>query len=139
MIEQTLSIIKPTAVRDHHIGEIIARFEKADLKIAAMKMKQLSRQEAEEFYAIHREKPFYNELVDMMISGPVVVQVLQGENAIEKNRKVMGATDPQKAEEGTIRKDYGISIGENAVHGSDAPDTAQTEIAFFFKESEICS
>ena len=139
MIEQTLSIIKPTAVKHNHIGDIIARFEKAGLKIAAMKMKQLSRQEAEEFYAIHREKPFYNELVDMMISGPVVIQILQGENAIEKNRKVMGATDPQKAEEGTIRKDYGISIGENAVHGSDAPETAQTEIAFFFNENEICS
>lgn len=136
--ERTLSIIKPDAVSKNHIGNIIQRFEKAGLHIAAARMLHLSRAQAEEFYAIHKGRPFYNDLVSFMITGPVLVMVLEGENAIAKNRDIMGATDPKKAAPGTIRADLAHSIDENAVHGSDAPETAQTEIAFFFKPSEIC-
>jgi len=138
-IERTLSIIKPSAVRDNHIGAILAKFEAAGLKIVAARMTQLSRAQAEAFYGVHRDKPFFGELVDFMISGPVMVQVLEGENAIQRNRDVMGATNPANAAPGTIRAEFAKSITENAVHGSDAPDTAATEIAFFFPASEICS
>lgn len=132
-IENTLSIIKPDAVAKNVIGEIYAKFEQAGLKIVAAKMLQLTKQQAQEFYAVHKERPFYDELVEFMISGPVMVQVLRGENAIAKNREVMGATNPQEAAPGTIRADFANSIQENAVHGSDAPETAKQEIAFFFK------
>ena len=131
-VERTLSIIKPDAVAKNVIGEILARFEKAGLRIIAARMIHLSRQEAEGFYAVHRARPFFKDLVDFMISGPVMVQALEGENAILKNRDLMGATDPKKAEKGTIRADFAQSIDANAVHGSDAPETAQTEIAYFF-------
>lgn len=131
-IERTLSIIKPDAVAKNVIGQIVARFEAAGLKIAAAKLVQLSRAEAEGFYAVHKERPFFKDLVDFMISGPVFVQVLEGENAILKNRELMGATDPKKAEKGTIRADFAESIDANAVHGSDAPETAAVEIAYFF-------
>src|SRR6188768_602563 len=131
-VEQTLSIIKPDAVRKNVIGKILARFEAAGLRIAAARMTHLSRKEAEGFYAVHRERPFFKDLVDFMISGPVLVQVLQGDNAILKNRDLMGATDPKKAAKGTIRADFAQSIDANAVHGSDAPETAQVEIAYFF-------
>ena len=131
-IERTLSIIKPDAVAKNVIGEIYARFEKAGLKIVAAKYKQLSRAEAEGFYAVHAARPFFNDLVNFMISGPVFVQVLEGEGAILKNRELMGATDPKKAEKGTIRADFAESIDANAVHGSDAPETAAVEIAYFF-------
>ena len=131
-LERTLSIIKPDAVAKNVIGEIYARFEKAGLKVVAAKYKQLSRREAEGFYAVHRERPFFNALVEFMISGPVFVQVLEGENAIAKNRELMGATDPKKADAGTIRADFADSIDANAVHGSDAAETAANEIAFFF-------
>ena len=131
-IERTLSIIKPDAVAKNVIGQIVARFEAAGLKIAAAKLVQLSRAEAEGFYAVHKERPFFKDLVDFMISGPVFVQVLEGENAILKNRELMGATDPKKAEKGTIRADFAESIDANAVHGSDAAETAAVEVAFFF-------
>jgi nucleoside-diphosphate kinase len=138
-IERTLSIIKPDAVAKNVIGQIVARFEQAGLKVVAASLKQLSRSEAERFYAVHRERPFFKDLVDFMVSGPVFVQVLEGDNAIQKNRDLMGATDPKKAEAGTIRADFAESIDANAVHGSDAPETAAVEIAFFFPESNIHS
>lgn len=131
-IERTLSIIKPDAVAKNVIGEIYSRFEKAGLKIAAARMAHLSQAEAEGFYAVHRERPFFKDLVTFMISGPVMIQVLQGEGAILKNRDLMGATDPRKAAPGTIRADFAESIDANAVHGSDGPETAATEIAYFF-------
>ena len=137
-LERTFSIVKPDAVAKNVIGQIYARFEEAGLKIVAAKMLQLSREQAEGFYAVHKERPFYNDLVEFMISGPVMVQVLEGENAILKNREVMGATNPAEADEGTIRKDFADSIDENAVHGSDAPETAAEEIKFFFNDNELC-
>ncbi|HHI93576.1 MAG TPA: nucleoside-diphosphate kinase [Gammaproteobacteria bacterium] len=137
-IERTFSIVKPDAVAKNHIGDIYARFEKAGLKIIASKMLHLSREQAEGFYAVHKERPFFNDLVSFMISGPVMVQVLEGEGAILKNREVMGATNPKEADAGTIRADFASSIDENAVHGSDAPETAAEEIAFFFSDDEIC-
>ncbi|PTN11600.1 nucleoside-diphosphate kinase [Nitrosomonas aestuarii] len=136
-IERTFSIIKPDAVAKNVIGQIYSRFESNGLKIIAARMTQLSRAEAEQFYAIHRERPFFNDLVKFMISGPVMVQVLEGEDAIRKNRELMGATDPQKAEKGTIRADFADSIDANAVHGSDAPETAAVEISCFFPTLEI--
>ncbi|HLS17666.1 MAG TPA: nucleoside-diphosphate kinase [Paenalcaligenes sp.] len=138
-IERTLSIIKPDAVGKNVIGKIISRFEEAGLKVAAARMVHLSRQEAEGFYAVHKERPFFNDLVEFMISGPVFVQVLEGENAIAKNRELMGATNPQEAAPGTIRADFAESIDANAVHGSDAPETAAQEIAFFFPSSQVYS
>jgi len=137
-VERTLSIIKPDAVARNVIGEIYARFEKAGLKIIAARMARLSRGDAEGFYAVHRGRPFFNDLVEFMISGPVMIQVLEGDNAILKNRDLMGATDPKKADKGTIRADFAQSIDANAVHGSDAPETAAKEIAYFFRETEIC-
>ena len=131
-IERTLSIIKPDAVAKNVIGQIYARFEAAGLKIVAARMAHLSRLEAEQFYAVHKERPFFNDLVEFMISGPVFVQVLEGENAIAKNRELMGATNPKEAAPGTIRADFAESIDANAVHGSDAPETAAVEIAYFF-------
>lgn len=131
-MERTLSIIKPDAVAKNVIGQIYARFEAAKLKIVASKMAHLSQAEAEQFYAVHKDRPFFNDLVKFMISGPVMIQVLQGENAIAKNRELMGATDPKKADKGTIRADFADSIDANSVHGSDAPETAAVEIAFFF-------
>jgi nucleoside-diphosphate kinase len=136
-IERTFSIIKPDAVRRNLIGKILARFEEAGLRPVALKRIQMTRAQAEGFYAVHKERPFFGELVETMTSGPVVVQVLQGENAILKNREVMGATNPANAAAGTIRKDFALSVGENSVHGSDAPETARTEIAYFFKDDEI--
>ena len=136
-IERTLSIIKPDAVAKNLIGQIDARFEAAGLKIVAMRMQHLSRAEAEQFYAVHKDKPFFGELVDFMTSGPVVLQVLEGEGAIAKNRELMGATDPKKAAPGTIRADFASSIDANAVHGSDAPETAAVEVAFFFPGMSI--
>ena len=136
-IERTLSIIKPDAVAKNVIGQIYSRFESDNLKIVASKMKWLSRQEAEAFYAVHRERPFFKDLVDFMVSGPVQIQVLEGENAIMKNRELMGATDPKKAAKGTIRADFAQSIDANAVHGSDSPETAAVEIAFFFPQMDI--
>ncbi|HUO43418.1 MAG TPA: nucleoside-diphosphate kinase [Burkholderiales bacterium] len=138
-VERTLSIIKPDAVAKNVVGQINARFEQAGLKIVAARMLHLSRQDAEEFYAVHRARPFFKDLVDFMISGPVLVQVLEGENAIAKNRDLMGATDPKKAAPGTIRADFADSIDANAVHGSDSADNAAAEIAQFFKPSEIHS
>lgn len=138
MTERTLSIIKPDAVAKNVIGEIYSRFEKAGLKVVAAKMKQLSREDAEGFYAVHKERPFFNALVEFMISGPVMIQALEGENAIAKNRALMGATNPQEADAGTIRADFADSIDANAVHGSDAPETAAVEIAYFFNENELC-
>lgn len=138
-VERTLSIIKPDAVQKNAIGQIMARFEAAGLRVIAARMKQLSTAEAEGFYAVHRERPFFRDLVSFMISGPVVVQVLEGENAIAKNRELMGATDPKKAAKGTIRADFADSIDANAVHGSDAPETARTEIGYFFPACEIFS
>lgn len=137
-VERTLSIIKPDAVGKNVIGEIYARFEKAGLKIVAAKMLHLSKQQAQDFYAVHKERPFYNDLVGFMTSGPVMVQVLEGEGAILKNREVMGATNPKDAAAGTIRADFATTVDENAVHGSDAVETAKVEIAFFFKDEEIC-
>ena len=131
-MERTLSIIKPDGVEKNIIGKIYSRFEKAGLKIVEAKMLHLSREKAEGFYAVHKERPFFNDLVDYMTSGPVMVQVLEGEDAINLNRKLMGATNPEDAEEGTIRKDYAESIERNAVHGSDGPDTAAVEIEYFF-------
>ncbi|MGZ5034767.1 MAG: nucleoside-diphosphate kinase [Usitatibacter sp.] len=136
-VERTLSIIKPDAVAKNVIGEIYARFERAGLKIIAAKMVHLSRADAEGFYAVHKGRPFFKDLVEFMISGPVMITVLQGESAILKNRDLMGATDPRKAAPGTIRADFAQSIDANAVHGSDAPDTAQVEIAYFFPAHHI--
>ncbi len=131
-IERTLSIIKPDAVAKNVIGQIVSRFEAAGLKVAAARLVQLSRAEAEQFYAVHKARPFFKDLVDFMVSGPVFIQVLEGENAILKNRELMGATDPKKAAPGTIRADFADSIDANAVHGSDAAETASVEVAFFF-------
>ncbi len=138
-IERTLSIIKPDAVAKNAIGEIIARFEKKGLRVVAAKMIHLSKEQAESFYEIHKERPFFNDLVSFMISGPVFVQCLEGENAIAVNRDVMGATNPQEAAAGTIRADFAQSIDENAVHGSDAPETAANEVKFFFSDDELCA
>ena len=138
-VERTLSIIKPDAVKKNAIGQILARFEGAGLKIVAARMKHLSRAEAEGFYAVHRERPFFRDLVEFMCSGPVLVGVLEGENAIARNRDLMGATDPKKAAQGTIRADFASTIDANAVHGSDAPETARFEIAYFFPGSEVYS
>jgi nucleoside-diphosphate kinase len=137
-IERTLSIVKPDGVGRNLIGEIINRFERVGLRVVAARMMQLSQREAEGFYAVHRERPFFKDLVKFMTSGPVMVQVLEGEAAIAKNREVMGATDPKKAAAGTIRADLAHSIDENVVHGSDAPETAVREIAYFFREIELC-
>ena len=137
-MEQTLSIIKPDAVKKNVIGQILARFEEAGLKIAATKKIQLSKADAEAFYAVHSERPFFRELVEFMISGPVVVTVLEGENAVAKNRELMGATNPKEAEAGTIRADFAESIDANAVHGSDSLENAAIEVAFFFAQREIC-
>ncbi len=136
-LERTLSIIKPDAVAKNVIGQIYSRFEANGLTIVAARMKHLSRQEAEGFYAVHRERPFFKDLVEFMISGPVMIQVLQGEGAIARNRELMGATDPKKAAPGTIRADFAQSIDANAVHGSDAPETAAVEIAYFFPAMEV--
>ncbi len=138
-LERTLSIIKPDAVAKNVVGQILSRFEGAGLTIVATKMAQLSRAEAEKFYGVHAQRPFFKDLVDFMVSGPVVVSVLEGEGAIAKNRDLMGATDPKKAEKGTIRADFADSIDANAVHGSDAVDTAKGEIAFFFAEANVYS
>jgi len=138
-VERTFSIIKPDAVAKNKIGEIVARFEKAGLKVVASRMAHLSRSEAEGFYAVHKGRPFFNDLVEFMISGPVVLQVLEGDAAIQKNRDLMGATDPKKADKGTIRADFAQSIDANAVHGSDAPETARTEIAYFFPQCQVYS
>ena len=136
-VERTLSIIKPDAVAKNVIGQIYSRFENGGLKIIAARMMHLSRRDAEGFYAVHRARPFFKDLVEFMISGPVMVQVLEGENAIQKNRDLMGATDPKKAEQGTIRADFAQSIDANAVHGSDAAATAESEIAYFFPTLNI--
>ncbi|PKO83029.1 MAG: nucleoside-diphosphate kinase [Betaproteobacteria bacterium HGW-Betaproteobacteria-11] len=138
-VERTLSIIKPDAVAKNVIGKIYSRFETNGLKIVAARLTQLSRQEAEGFYAVHRERPFFKDLVEFMISGPVMVQVLEGEGAVAKNRDLMGATDPKKAEPGTIRADFADSIDANAVHGSDAAETAAAEIAYFFPAMSVYS
>jgi nucleoside-diphosphate kinase len=138
-LERTLSIIKPDAVKKNVIGTILARFEEAGLRVIAARMMHLSRAQAEGFYAVHRERPFFRDLVDFMSSGPVVVQVLEGDDAIARNRDLMGATDPKKAAQGTIRADFAASIDANAVHGSDAPDTARVEIAYFFPACEMFS
>ena len=137
-VERTLSIVKPDAVAKNVIGEIYSRFEKAGLRIVAAKMKHLDRADAEKFYAVHRERPFFNDLVTFMTSGPVMIQVLEGDNAIALNRELMGATNPKEAAPGTIRADFARSIDANAVHGSDAPETARVEIACFFSDDEIC-
>ena len=136
--ERTLSIIKPDGVEKNLIGEIYRRFEQAGLQIVAARMMHLSRQQAEGFYAVHSERPFYNDLVEYMTSGPVVVQVLEGDNAIARHREIMGATDPARASAGTIRADLAASIEENVVHGSDGPDTAAQEIEFFFEDTDLC-
>jgi len=138
-VERTLSIIKPDAVAKDVIGEIYSRFERAGLKIVGAKMKHLTRADAEEFYAVHRERPFFSDLVEFMTSGPVMIQVLEGEDAITRNRELMGATNPQEAAPGTIRADFASSIDANAVHGSDAPETASVEIACFFSSGEVNS
>jgi nucleoside-diphosphate kinase len=138
-VERTLSIIKPDGVKRNLVGKIISKFEENGIRIVAAKMKWLSAREAGGFYAVHKARPFYNELVEYMTSGPVMVMVLEGEGVIERNRTIMGATDPAKAAPGTIRKEYALSIGENTVHGSDAPETAATEIAYFFSSTEIVS
>ena len=135
--ERTFSIIKPDATERNIIGKIIDKLESAGLRIVAQKRIRMTREQAEGFYAVHRERPFFRELVDFMISGPVVVQVLEGDNAVAKNREVMGATNPKDAAPGTIRAEFARSVGENSVHGSDAPETAAQEIAFFFREDEI--
>lgn len=137
-LEQTLSIIKPDGVAKNIIGKVYDRFESAGLKIVAAKMQQLSLEQAQEFYSVHSERPFYNDLVNYMISGPVVIQVLEGENAITKNRDIMGATNPKDAAPGTIRADFADSVEANTVHGSDAAETAKNEIAFFFGDNEVC-
>lgn len=136
-LERTLSIIKPDAVGKNHIGDIISRFEKAGLRIVAVKMKHLTNHDAEGFYAVHKERPFFKDLVSFMITGPVLIMVLEGADAIAKNRDIMGATDPKKAAPGTIRADFAESIDENAVHGSDSAENAQIEIAYFFKPEEV--
>jgi nucleoside-diphosphate kinase len=136
-LERTLSIIKPDAVKNNVIGQILARFEKAGLRIVAARMKHLSRAEAEGFYAVHRQRPFFRDLVEFMISGPVLIQVLEGDNAVAKNRELMGATDPKKAEKGTLRADFAQSIDANAVHGSDSVENARTEMAYFFPACEV--
>ena len=138
-VERTLSIVKPDAVAKNVIGEIYTRFERAGLKVVAARMMRLSREDAEGFYAVHRERPFFKDLVDFMTSGPVMVQVLEGESAITRNRDLMGATDPKKAEKGTIRADFAQSIDANAVHGSDSAENAVVEIAYFFPTLEICA
>ena len=138
-VERTLSIIKPDAVAKNVIGEIYTRFEKAGLKVIAARMMHLSRADAEGFYAVHSARPFFKDLVEFMISGPVMIQALEGENAIAKNRDLMGATDPKKADKGTIRADFADSIDANAVHGSDAPETARVEIAYFFPAMNVYS
>jgi nucleoside-diphosphate kinase len=138
-VERTLSIIKPDAVAKNVIGEIYARFEKAGLKVIASRMTRLSQADAEGFYAVHRGRPFFNDLVKFMISGPVMIQVLEGENAIQKNRDLMGATDPKKAAAGTIRADFADSIDANAVHGSDGAETAREEVAYFFPQHQVYS
>lgn len=137
-IERTLSIIKPDGVAKNIIGKIYSRFEKAGLQVIAAKMLHLSKEQAGDFYAVHKERSFYGDLIEFMTSGPVMVQVLEGDNAISKNREVMGATNPKEAAEGTIRADFAETVDENVVHGSDGPDTARVEIAFFFKDDEIC-
>ncbi|OGR08653.1 MAG: nucleoside-diphosphate kinase [Deltaproteobacteria bacterium RIFOXYB12_FULL_58_9] len=137
MIERTLSIVKPDAVVKGHLGAILSRFEKEGLKIVAAKMTWLSRPKAKEFYAVHKERPFFNSLVEFMVSGPILVSVLEGENAIKKNRELMGATNPANADPGTIRKDFAENVERNAVHGSDAPETAAIEIAHFFSGLEM--
>jgi nucleoside-diphosphate kinase len=137
-IERTFSIVKPDGVEKNLIGEVYGRFEKAGLNIIASRMLRLTREQAEGFYAVHKERPFYNDLVSYMTSGPVVVQVLEGDNAVMKNREIMGATNPADADPGTIRADFAASIEENVVHGSDAPETAREEIDFFFSADEIC-
>lgn len=137
-IERTFSIIKPDAVAKNVIGEIYSRFEKSGLKIIAAKMVHLSREQAEGFYAVHKARPFFNDLVNFMITGPVIMQVLEGENAIARNRELMGATNPKEAAPDTIRHDFADSIDENAVHGSDSPETAAQEIAYFFAPHELC-
>ena len=137
-VERTLSIIKPDAVAKNHIGDIYNRFEKAGLRIIAARMKHLTTREAEGFYAVHKERPFFKDLVSFMTTGPVMVSVLEGENAVAKHRDIMGATDPKKAEKGTIRADFASSIDENAVHGSDSLENAKTEIAYFFRTTELC-
>jgi nucleoside-diphosphate kinase len=137
-VERTLSIVKPDAVAKNVIGQIYDRFERAGLSIVAARMMHLSREQAEGFYAVHKGRPFFDDLLEFMTSGPVIVQVLEGEDAIAKNREVMGATNPAEAAAGTIRADFASTIDENAVHGSDAPDTARTEIAYFFSTTEIC-
>lgn len=136
-VERTLSIIKPDATRRNITGQIVARFEEAGLRIVAQKRIHLTRKQAEGFYAVHAERAFYNDLVEYMCSGPIVVQVLEGDNAIQRNRQVMGATNPANAEAGTIRKDLGVNVQENSVHGSDAPETARNEIAYFFAATEL--
>ncbi len=136
-IERTFSIVKPDAVAKNVIGQIYSRFEAAGLKIVAARMLHLTREQAGEFYSVHKERPFYNDLIDFMTSGPVMVQVLEGENAIARNREIMGATNPKDAAPGTIRADFAQTVDENAVHGSDGPDTAKAEIAFFFPEG-VC-
>ena len=138
-LERTISIIKPDAVAKNVIGQIYARFEKAGLKVVAARMKHLSKAEAEGFYAVHRERPFFNALVEFMTSGPVMIQVLEGPDAIAKNRDLMGATDPKKADKGTIRADFADSIDANAVHGSDSLENAAIEIAYFFGDNELCA
>ena len=136
-LQRTFSIIKPDATKRNLTGKVTAKFEDAGLRIVASKRIRMTREQAEGFYAVHKERPFFGELVDFMISGPVVVQVLEGEDAVAKNREVMGATNPAEADEGTIRKEFALSIGENSVHGSDAPETAAEEIKFFFSDDEI--
>jgi nucleoside-diphosphate kinase len=138
-VERTLSIIKPDAVANNVIGEIYSRFERAGLQIVAARMKRLSRADAEGFYAVHKERGFFKDLIDFMTSGPVMIQVLEGESAVQKNRDLMGATDPKKADKGTIRADFAQSIDANAVHGSDSPENAAVEIAYFFPTLDICS
>lgn len=136
-MERTLSIIKPDGVRRNLVGKIIGKFEANKIKVSAMKMKWLSRREAEGFYAVHKARPFFGELVDSMTSGPVVIMALEGEDVIKRNREIMGATDPSKAAPGTIRKEFALSIGENTVHGSDSPETAKQEVGYFFSDTEI--
>jgi len=138
-IERTLAIVKPDAVKSNHIGDIISRYENSGLRVAGIKMKRLTRDEASKFYAVHKDRPFYNDLVDFMSSGPVVIVVLEGNQAISKNRQLMGATDPSRADRGTIRADYANSTTQNAVHGSDSPESAQTEIDYFFEKNDLQS
>ena len=137
-IERTFSIVKPDGVQKNLVGEVYRRFEQAGLQVIAARMLHLTREQAEGFYAVHKERPFFNDLVSYMISGPVMVQVLEGEGAINKNREIMGATNPADADPGTIRADFAASIEENVVHGSDGPDTAREEISFFFSDDQIC-